>query len=66
MNDFSAVIGHCMPKHLFSVYYFHTEKRGMCTSSNKRNGTIGSYAGSISGYRSNHFNSPVSGMLLFL
>ena len=44
-------------EHLFLVYR-STPRRGMCTSSNNKNGTIGSYAGSISGYRSNHLNSP--------
>ena len=44
-------------EHLFLVYR-STPRRGMCTSSNNKNGTIGSYAGSISGYRSNHPNSP--------
>ncbi|KAL8088164.1 hypothetical protein AgCh_038080 [Apium graveolens] len=44
-------------EHLFLVYRF-TPRRGMCTSSNNKNGTIGSYAGIISGYRPNHLNSP--------
>lgn len=44
-------------EHLFLVYR-STPRRGMCTSSNNKNGTIGSYAGSISGYRPNHLNSP--------
>ena len=44
-------------EHLFLVYR-SIPRRGMCTSSNNQNGTIGSYAGSISGYKSNHLNSP--------
>ncbi|KAK4344960.1 hypothetical protein RND71_035136 [Anisodus tanguticus] len=44
-------------EHLFLVYR-STPRRGMCTSNNKKNGTIGSYAESISGYRSNQLNSP--------
>ncbi|KAK4363375.1 hypothetical protein RND71_018616 [Anisodus tanguticus] len=43
-------------EHLFLVYR-STSRRGMCTSNNNKNGTICSYAGSISGYRSNHLNS---------
>ncbi|KAH0743156.1 hypothetical protein KY290_031149 [Solanum tuberosum] len=42
-------------EHLFLVYR-STPRRGMCTSSNNKNETIGSYARSISGYRSNHLN----------
>lgn len=50
-------------EHLFLVYR-STPRRGMCTSSNNKNGTIGSYVESISGYRYNHLNQlPVSGML---
>ncbi|KAK4370252.1 hypothetical protein RND71_009727 [Anisodus tanguticus] len=44
-------------EHLFLIYH-STLRRGICTSSNNKNGTIGSYAGSILGYRSNYLNSP--------